>query len=650
MRYGPLPRRTLPIQDERKIMVLAERWQRASAAQVDWAEHYKQCVDVVEGRQWDAEALRIMRAQKRPALTINMTARLVRLVMGYQRNNKTDMMVAPSDMGLSEETVAQVLSKVLKQVSENSGLPYVETEVFMDGIIGARGYFDTRLDWSENDFGEIKTIGVDPTTVYLDPDGQDYDLNKCAYTITARRASLDDIHQNYPFATELVRPLINGQTPLSPIVPQLIEGEITPIRGYGNKDDHMWEWWDQFYALMGDFVDPYHKTIRLLDFQYNVIEPKRCFIDLETGDRSVVPEHWGKIEIDKAMYWAESQGNPLVIDIRPVKRVRWTTMAGDIMLYDGWSPYENYTLTGYFPWFRRGYTQGMVHDLIDPQMQINKLESSETEIVTKSGNSGWLVHEDAVDTKQEQNWKQFSSSPGFIGKWKGDREPKRIEPGTIPTGYEALARKRYDNINAIAGLNESALGDLDRVQSGRALDARIRQAVVAIQVYMDNYSRSKWLLGRLILGLIQKHYTEPRIFRITGEDGKLTTLFINSKNFDPMTGQSTATNDVTRGKYNLVIKERPLSATYEAAEFEELMTLLEKMGPNVPMMPFFDLILGASNIKDKPEWIERAQLVLGLSGGAPPAGPGGPPVNAAVPPTQAAALDQRNVVRMPARA
>ncbi len=664
--FGPVPPKGVPQQDSQKVLMLAERWQRAAWAQERWATPAKKAYDFAEGRQWSEDELRKMVG--RPALTFNIVAPIIRLVLGYHRNNRTDTMFSPGQDTLSSDTVADVLGKLVKQMAIACGQEYVDTEVFLDGITGGRGWFRTLLDFSRNDLGECITKAFDPFAVYPDPDADTYNLNEsAAYMQTSKYTSIDEIEGTYGKAVaELVRPWTLGQTPLAPVTSMIVNDEVTPVRFFGQREDT--DYWDNFYSMMGDFVDRHRKTIRLIETEYKVREPRNVLIDLETGDSQVCPEDWGPDKIQKAILYGEMVGNPLVVQKRMVERLHWTTMVGDLILYDAPSFYEGYTLTGYFPYFRRGVTRGMVEDLIDPQLEKNKRRSARIETEARTANGGWIHHESALDPTQERRLQKFGSRPGFTLKWKGEKEPKQIQPSHENMGQKRLEADADEDIRRISGQNEAALGqDDNRATSGRAILARQSQAATSVQMYMDNFKRSKHIDAIRKLDIIQHYYTEQRIYRIDGDDGKFEPIVINQVLQDPASVGKRILNDVTVGKYSVVIDDAPLSATFKAAQFDEMMALVEKLGPAIgPYLPMLaPLIVDMSTMPRKKEWIEKLELISGLltqgaAGGAPPGGgpPGGQqaPVNGA--PGQAPHLSPReqgvqgggNVVPMPSRA
>lgn len=665
MRYGPLPPSNLPQQDTARMLLMAERWQRSSTMHNLWAPGAKKAVDFFEGRQWTEDALAEMRKQKRPALTFNIIAPLIRLILGYQRSQKTDIIFRPGHDGRSSEDVATALSQIEKAISLMNKSQFIDTEVFMDGLVAGRGYWRSKLCFEKNDLGDVNDRALDPFSVYLDPDADTYDLNESAAFIqVSKYLSIDQIEDTYgKIVGELLRPFTNGKTPLSPVTSHVVNDEITPVRYFGQREDSLVDYWDHFFAQMGDFVDTARKSIRVIETEHVVRQDANVAIDLETGDRKVLPDDWGPERIAKLQWYAEQMRNPIVIQRRKVKRLWVTVTAGDMILYDRPSPYDTFSVIPYFPYFRRGITRGAVDDLIDPQLEKNKRRSIEIEMVMKTSNGGWSYNQDSLTPKQKANLRNFGSSPGFMLEWKGEKEPKQIAPAAPPTAHERLENKADQDLRMISGINESSLGQMDaRVQSGRAIEAKQRQAVIAVQMYFDNFSRSKQLQGEKHLELYQNHYTEERLFRVLGEDGSIVTRQINRLKqgvpatdemggpiidqqgnpvlLDPETGNpfppgvtKVIENDITVGKYIAVVDDSPMSANFLNAQFEEMMGMMEKMGPAMaPFIPAFaDLMIDQSTLPRKDEWKERfktiAPAILGFdpTTGQAPAPQGGAP-------------------------
>lgn len=657
MRYGPMPPKRLPEQDSAKVTLLAERWARASWAHTRWAEPAKEAVRFLEGDQYTEAQLAAFKRQGRAPVRFNIIAPVVRLVLGFHRNNKSDITFQPGQDAQSSAQTADALTAIEKVIANSCGMEYVDAEVFLEGIASGRGWFDTRLCWDNNILGEIKTTSLDPFAVKVDPDCDTYDVNESAsFMMYDKFVSIDEIEASLGRqVADLVRPLSRGLTP-SPVSSQMIGEEITPVRTFGLREDMDTDYWDGLYSLFGDLADRHRKTVRVIETQHKVREIRNVMFDLETGDSKVLPREWGRDKIEKALLYAETIGNPCIVQQRPVPRIQTTTLVGDVIVHDAPSFYDKYTMSGYFPYFRRGVTRGMVEDLLDPQREKNKRRLAEIETVSRTANGGWKYHESALDPVQEANLKKHGSRPGVNVKWKGEHEPQQIQPAAPPMAHERLENKADEDIRRISGINEAALGDFDnKASSGRAIEARQRQATISVQLYMDNFKRSKKLVGEQHLGIIQNYYSEERIYRITGDDGAVDQAVINQMIQDPVSGAKRIINDVSLGKYSVVIDDAPLSATFAAGQFEEMMTLLEKLapalGPNIGR--FADLIVGQSSMPKKEEWVTRLQQLY-----APPPQPALPPPGAPGPeggqpmPQEGAPQPQPggNVVPLPVRA
>lgn len=628
MTHGPITGRgrKLPRQRADQILLHADRFNRAADALASWSEGAKKSVEYFEGKQWSAEDLAKLQEQGRPALTINKIKPLVNLVLGYMANNRTDIRYLPGHDGTGTAEIATALSHVSKQISEITQLPYVDAEVYLDGILTGRGYYDCRLDFESNDFGDTSWSAVDPFSVYLDPDGESYDLNKSGYVFTSRRVSLDEIEFYYgKTAAGLVSPLVSGQR-YSSVSSDLYDGmeEVTPWRRFGGERDDSYGYWQAAGNTFYDWVDRARKTVRLVDSQHYVRVMRWFFIDLETGDRKPVPDHWSPAKVQKVLAWAQEQGNPLIVQKRMDRRVRWTHMIGDIIVYDDWSPYQSFTITPYFPYFRRGMTKGMVEDLIDPQNEVNKRRSARLNHIGRSSNGGWMVAKGALNAQQMANLEQYGSTPGVIVEWdpKGGQLPipTPILPAQDNTGQAVLEKESENDLKEISGVNDSALGQIDRVQSGRAIEARQRQTIVGLEDFMKNYRRSKELAGRKQLEVVQNFYTEQRVIRITGSGSKPETMVINQRT------AAGVINDVTLGKYAVAIDEAPLSKTFLEAQFEELLRLKELQVP-IPD----DFVIDASSLGRKEELKQalaaaREAQAAAIQAGAEPNATAGQPM------------------------
>ncbi len=607
-----------------RLLLHAQRYRRGVDAMRPWAETAKKCVDYYEGRQWSAADLAKLANEKRPALTLNKIKRLVNLVQAYFLNNRADLAFMPGYDGTGVAGVAEALTHVAKQISEMNQLPFIDAEITMDGLLTGRGFYDYRLSFKKNLLGDVAVRAADPFAVIVDADADQYDPECWGHVMEKRWVSPEEVE--FFYGTEVAQRLgpflrfggVNTGMPTG--LGGNLDG-ISPRTRFGGYEDST----DGLYAdYLYDWLDAARKNVLLLDIQHYVRVKRWFFVDLETGDSRAIPDGWDRGRVEKALLWARDQGQPLVMQERITRRVRWTHIIGDVIAYDDWSPYDTFTLVPYFPYFRRGQTQGMVEPLLDPQDEVNKRRSSRLNMLSRSAAGGWIWAKGALDPQQKRNLEKYGSTPGVMVEWDSKDgklpPPAPIQPGTSPAAYAQIENDAEEDLVQIAGINESALGQVDQsVMSGRAIERRQRQAVMGQELFMTNFRRTKELCGRKTLELVQGHYTEQRIVRVIGPGKKPVQMVINQRS------AAGVVNDVSLGSYALAIDETPLSKSFLEAQFDELLRMKE-LGMPVPD----DHIIDASSVPRKEElklalMAAREAAAMAAAAAPPAEGGEGPP-------------------------
>lgn len=627
------------VQDQDVIDLQIDRWDRAVSAHHDWQRMGKLCTDFVEGNQWDAADAAKLKEEGRAPITLNKINPLRRLLTGYFRQNLYDTRYLPGTTGNDDS--ARAITHVAKQISEMNQGPWNEAEVFNDGLTSARGYFDLRIDYARNVFGEVKEAVLDPFSVYPDPEGADYDPESWGHVMISRWLSWESIQAIFgPKTAEMVDTMGSASSRMG--MPQSGSGmeEIHPDRWfqletYMNEGDTRFAYLPNRINGPFDWIDKKRKLVRVVECQHFVYGQALHFVDPVTGDKKAVPETWDASRVRRAIEYWQFQGVQLDLMKAPLRRVRHTFTAADIVLYDDWSNDRTFTVIPYFPYFRRGKTRGFVEDLLDPQRELNKRRSVFLHIISTMANSGWTLEENSLTEESEQLIEEEGSRPGIILRHKmGKPAPVRILPGAPPMALERAEKMATSDLKEISGLNDSALGNLDRVQSGRAIISRQRQAIVGAEEYFHNFSRTRELRARKKLELIQINYTEERLVRVRGDDNE-TQAYVDMTINQP-TPEGRVINNVAIGDYTIAIDEAPLSATFDDQEFDDIVTMVKELG--VPIPP--DIIVEASSVGKKRIIVDalRAQMggapggpvgPMGASPGGSPAGPpiaGGPPI------------------------
>lgn len=511
------------------------------------------------GRQWDKDIKQALEAAGRPWLEENIIFSTINTVLGYQTQSRLDIAFKPRES--DDQSISDLLTKLSMFVIDQNKIPWLESQVFADGLIQQRGYFDIKIDFSDNLYGDIKMETLDPLDVIPDPDGKSYDPDDWSDVIVTRWMSLDDIKETY------------GLTKWRRVLHHMDDEADWGADSLG-EERNKFGGATVYHAFFKDGAQNEHA--RIIDRQYWKLQNREFFFDLVTGEILPVPAGMTNSDKKKA---ARSQGSEIIRKL--IKRVRWTVSTRDVVLHDEWSPYDHFTVVPYYPYFRRGVTVGLVDNLIKTQEMLNKVYSQILHIVNSTANSGWIVEENSLVNMDIEDLEDVGSQTGLVIEYKtGRTAPNKIEPNQIPSGLKDLITSGIDLIRLISGVSETFQGGGGPEVSGTAIQSRVQQAAVQLATPIDNLFRTRHMLAERILKLLQQFYTEERTFLITRntEDNQEVSEGVTINQEDE---EGNLINDITAGKYDVVITDVPTAVTFQNAQFAQAIEM-RKFGVEIP--------------------------------------------------------------------
>ena len=571
-----------------------KQWECYSRARdnghTDYIEIAKRCDAFYRGEQWDAADVSTLDDQGRPALTINTILPTINSVIGEQSNRRADIRFKPRGSGMQE--TADLLTQVFLQIADNNKLDWVESQVFTDGLVQDRGWFDVRIDFSDHIQGEVRITQKDPLDIIIDPDAKEYDPKSWNEIFETKWMSIDQIEEQY--GQEKADRLRTISEVGSSLGSDSMEYEETR---YG--DTYTGEYSNEYPT------DPEEarsvRSIRVIERQYYKLKNCNFYVDPVTGDERPVPLNWSKKKVKK---FADDFG--LYIVEKRTRKVRWTVTADTVVLHDDWSPYDSFTLVPYFPYWRRGRPFGMVRNLLSPQEQLNKISSQELHIVNTTANSGWVVESGSLSGMTADDLEEHGAETGLVLEFnRGSTPPSKIPPNQIPTGLDRISQKAAANIKAISGISDAMLGTDSPEVSGIAIQAKQNRGALMIQVPLDNLTKTRHYLAQKILNLVQKFYTELRLIQIVDDTDPFkqsVPLKVNE-----MTPEGSIINDLTVGEYDVIVDTAPSRANFEELQFAEAIEL-RKVGVPIPD----DLIVEYSHLSRKAEVAKRIRTMQGM--------------------------------------
>jgi hypothetical protein len=510
----------------------------------------------------------------------------VNTALGEQVNRQADIRFKPK-RGPASQAVADVLTKLVDHILDESDFAkHIEPQVYSDGLIMDRGYYDVRLSHNENVSGEIEIDTENPIAVIPDPDATSYDPKKWNEVFVTRWMTPAEIGQRYGEKKKQEVMLRVADTHFGndsvEIAKHTFDGEERRSSDYYDIGDN-------------EVV----RNIRVIERQHMQTTMVEKFIDPESQEAHFVPESWTEEYKQKVLGALRTTSFKV-----KERRVRWTISADNVLLHDDWSPYRSFTIVPYFPIYRRGRPLGLVRNLLSPQEFLNKTRSQELHIVNTTANSGWLIAEGSLSNMTEDELAEQGAKTGVVIKYNpGIEKPEKIKPNPVPTGVDRISSKGAMDIKEISGINESMLGMEAADVSGVALEQRTSRGQVQLQMPFNNLEYTRKLLARKILELIQDFYTEERIFYITNyaePEQPREQLIINQN----AAGQ--IVNNLSAGEYDVVISSTPARDTFDEMQFAEALSL-RNAGVQIPD----HFIVEASHLARKTE---IARLLKDISG------------------------------------
>ena len=551
---------------------------------LDFVKKSTVCEDFFVGLQWDPNDLALLKSYRRPALTINKIISTVSNVMGEQIFNRTDIAFKPRNEGATSE-VADALTKVFMQIGDNNLLNWVRSDVFADGIVGSRGFFDVRLDFTDSLRGEVRIEQLNPKNVLIDADADEYDPDKWGDVIITKWMSPDQIEMLYSKAdADLLRGRQDSYFPY----------------GYDSIDRDR----DRFghprsmytYNTGPDSGDNNTRNIRVIERQWRKLDRVLHFVDVGTGDTRIVPADWDQARIQQHM----AQNPNLALTKKLIQRIRWTVVADNVVLHDDWSPYKHFTVVPYFPYFRRGRTVGLVENLIGPQELLNKVSSQELHVVNTTANSGWKVKRNALQNMSVGELEQRGAQTGLVIELDELTNAEKIQPNQTPSGLDRISYKAEEHIKSISGVSDYMQGFAREDVAAKSVQTNKQSGQANLAKVMDNMNRTDFILARNVLDMVQEYYTEQRLLYITTDRLTNTTeqLTVNQP-----TPEGMIVNDLTLGEYAVVVTNQPERDTFEETQFDQAVRLRTEAGVQIPDK----YIIQSSRLKDKAEIVKELE-------------------------------------------
>lgn len=492
------------------------------------------------GDQWPVDVQNSRVLESRPCLTINKVDAYVRQICNQIRQQRPRIKV----QGMNNEAdakLAEILSGVCRHIEYQSSADVAYDTAAEYAVKMGWGYFRVTTDYVSDDSfeQEIYIRPIDnPFTVYFDPNSQLPDGSDAERCLITTVVSKKQFRAMYP-----------GKD----------DGQGFTSRGTGDSDA---EWVTK-------------EDVRIAEYFYTVRTPVKLVL-LSDGT-SVFEDELPTPEV-------LAEAGITIIERRDTykKQIKWCKLtAMEVLEETDWAGkfipvIPVYGQTAVIDAKHKKF--GLVRMAKDPQRMYNYWTTALTESVALAPKAKWLLAE-GQDEGHENEWAQANIKAMPVLRYKQtDTEgrpapaPTRLQPEPPPAGIVTATQGMSNDLMTVVGIYDPSQLPQGNM-SGKAIAGQQQQVDMVNFHYYDNLTRSIAQCGRIILDLIPKIYDTERVMRIIGADEKPEIITLNQRVTDEE-GVEKILNDVSVGRYDVVMDTGPGFATKRGEAVEAMMTLL----------------------------------------------------------------------------
>lgn len=512
-----------------------ERFKLAEEAEADNRDAARDDIRFAKlSEQWPEQIAEARRRKQRPCLTINKLPAFIKQVVNDARQNKPSIKVHPVDSEADPET-AEIINGLIKNIEYTSNASVAYDTAVDCAVSNGFGYWRLRLAYPHERTFDLDIVidrVVNPLSVYGDPfstaaDSSDWN---CAFITEFLQES--EFKAKYPKAK-----LSNFQTDFDDVGDSWIADNSIMVAEY-------WERYETESTIIqlsdGSIIDE------------DEFEANQDIIMLSGR----TPTKSRRAKSYKVRQYIMSGAEILETNDWPGKYIPIVPVYGDEVFIDN-----------------KRVLKSLIRDAKDPQRMFNYWRTSSTEMVALAPKTPFIGPKGSFDADMHK-WNTSNSETHAFIEYNGQVAPQRQPYASVPAGDLQEALNASDDIKAVVGIYDPALGARSNETSGVAIRARQGESDTGSFHFIDNLNRAIAHTGRIIIDLVPHVYSGQRIIRVLGGDNGDEPRNVQLGDKQSMMAGLQQVYDLSVGKYDLVVSTGPSFTTRRqeaAAQMTELM-------------------------------------------------------------------------------
>lgn len=509
-----------------------------------WRKEARENYDMVagDGRQWDVEAKNELDSEGRPCVEFNWIGRIIDAVSGSENNNQQEVNYIPRVVGsVQSQGIGTLRTAAAKWVRDNCDAAEEESDSFLDVLISGVGATLTRMDYEQDEEGQIIIERKDPMRLGWDAAARKRNLADAKCVWEEKPFTRDEIEQRWPDKVDSIQ-FNEDADDDDESEPRIVDPQLSY-----KKDDVQ----SQMAGMVNVTHYQWYETISI----YKVLDPM-------SQQMMELPED--RAQLVMMLY-------PGIPNAKVPRRVYYEAfVCGEVVLEAGQlcqgtkHPAKDFTfqfITG-----KRdrnpGYWYGLVRPGKDPQRWANKFFSQILHIINTNAKGGVLAETGAVQNvkKFEADWAKSDAinwlNPGGLSKIQ-QKQPAQVSPA-----LSNLMQFSFSGVQDTMGVNLEMLGLADREQAGVLENQRTRASLTILAPFFSSLRLYRKKQGRVLAYFIDEYISDGRLIRVAGPDGE---------QFIPLIRQG---DDVD---FDTVVDAAPVARDTKLQTWQALMPVLQMM-------------------------------------------------------------------------
>ena len=622
-----------------------------------WATNFKEAEEFRNGIQWTKVQTSVLKSRGHSPIVVNRIHPAIETAKALLTSKKPQFRATARDD--SDREIAKVFSDLFQWIWEqstgNAELKRAIDDYYVGGMGVLMAYQDPNADFGK---GEVMLKSIYPLDLYIDPNSRDIFCRDAANMIVAKLMTDDEAEKIYPEFKHIWKKAQSSQQERYPVTGldktenQILLGDTTsddtiaPTKEYIErytrvkiKFYHIYDPFSKYEALYEKeeyakyiaegvvrLIQPEGPDETITDFEevkgyiqlMDQIGPVfHQVMDPETGETAIQPGEEGNEAVPGStreivlMTKGEliENGEILVNNIEQT-RIKIIVSVGSMLLYTRILPVDSYPIVPMMNVHNRNpYPESDVRIYKPLQQYINKIRSLIIAHATTSTNVKLLIPRGSVNkTEIQKEWGKAGTAVIEFDAELG--QPVVAGPVPLPNElYKNEAEAKHDL--------EYGFGIFEMMQGSGSAAPSTYRGTVAIDEYgqrriksrLDDVEGTLNQLAKITVSLIQQLYTEEKVIRLLNPDGTVRRSVLNEPLYEDYSmAIHGKVNDITVGKYDIVIASGSTLPSNRWAQFEYYMELY-KAG-----VIDQEELLKKTEVVDVEGVLERASIINQLQG------------------------------------